>query len=343
VFFALALAQERFANAFAPGLALTLGAAAHEARAVARRRLPSAAGWALEGILAVAVAAALLPALRNDLRLFEASRFARAREGRWLPPVLSGKAAVEQGARWLRDASPPTRGFLDSSLRPEYGVLTSWDDGHLVRYRAERPTVQDGFGSYADRRAYELAARYYDTEDEEAALRVARELGARYAFATSQGSGQSLAPSPRSVAQRLWRRLGSAGPEGPALARHRLLWLQPLPEAAGSRERDRVALFELVEGAVVEGDAAPGARVSAELSLATSLGPVRWRADTHASEAGRYALRLPYATDAADARASAEVRATGTYRLRAGAARGTLALRDEDVRAGARVAGPSLR
>ena len=63
-----------------------------------------------------------------------------------------------------------------------------------MRYRAERPTVQDNFGSFADRRAYELAPDYFDVEDEELAYRTAQELGARYTIATAQGSGQALPP-----------------------------------------------------------------------------------------------------------------------------------------------------
>ena len=194
-----------------------------------------------------------------------------------VPPTSRRKAVVEEAARWLGSASPPTRGFLDAAQRPEYGVLTSWDDGHLVRYRAERPTVQDNFGSFADPRAYELAGRYFDAEDEEVAYRVAQELGAHYAVATLQGSGQTLSPSPRSVAQRMWRLLGNPGPSSPALARHRLVWAGDLsgdPRAIGEPAPDRVAIFEIVPGAWIEGEAAPGAAVGVEL-------PARGRRRNH--------------------------------------------------------------
>ncbi|MGH7287619.1 MAG: hypothetical protein ACREI8_06325 [Myxococcota bacterium] len=114
------------------------------------------------------------------------SSFLRTRFGD--PPgalATSGrKPVVEAAARWLRVESPPTRGFLDATLRPEFGVLTSWDDGHLVRDRAERPTIQDNFGVFGDRRASELAGAYFDARDEEAAYRAAQRLGARYVFAT---------------------------------------------------------------------------------------------------------------------------------------------------------------
>jgi dolichyl-phosphooligosaccharide-protein glycotransferase len=342
-FFVFALVQERFANAFAPGLALTLGAAVEELRAILRRRFAPPARWAFAVVLVAAGAATLAPALLDYQSLLSLSRFARGQERSWVPPSSRRKAVVEAAARWLQGASPPTRGYLDASLRPEYGVLTSWDDGHLVRYRAERPTVQDNFGSFADPRAYELAGSYFDAEDEEVAYRVAQELGARYALATLQGSGQTLSPSPRSVAQRMWRLLGNAAPSSPALARHRLIWVGDLsgqPRAVGEPAPDRVAIFEIVPGAWIEGTAAPGAWVGFELTLAVAGGDVRYRAHTKASAEGRYALRLPYPTDEP---VSSDVRAAGPYRVRSGTARREFELREEDVRAGATVGGPSLR
>jgi dolichyl-diphosphooligosaccharide--protein glycosyltransferase len=344
VAFVLALAQERFANAFALGLAATLGAALEELRGIARDRFPRPAQWAFAVAVAALGAAMLAPASSRYLSLFEYSRFARAQAQPWIPPASRRKVVVEEAARWLRDASPPTRGFLDASLPPEYGVLTSWDDGHLVRYRAERPTVQDNFGSFVDRRAYEGARSYFDAVDEELAYRVAQELGARYAFATLQGSGQTRWPSPRSMAARMWQLLGNAGSGAPALARHRLVWVRDLsgqPRGMFSLTRDRVAIFEIVAGAWIEGEAAPGATVRFELALAAGGGRLPpYLAQTVASADGRYALRLPYPTDEPD---RAEVRTAGAYRVRSGARSAELALHEADVRAGATVRGPSLR
>jgi hypothetical protein len=343
VFFVLALAQERFANAFAPALVLTVAAAIEEVRTAARRRFGRGARWALDAGLLGLVLAALAPPVLYFQELLTHSRFSQKQEQGWVPPGSRRKVVVETAARWLRDASPPTRGFLDASLRPEYGVLTSWDDGHLVRYRAERPTVQDNFGSFADRRAYELAPRYFDVEDEEVAYRTAQELGARYTIATVQGSGQALPPSPKSIGRRLWRLLGNGSPDSPALARHRLLWVGDLsgePRAIGAPAPDRVAIFEIVPGAWVEGEAEAGARVDLELRLGCGAGHIRYGASATASPEGRYGIRLPYPTDAP---VSTEVRAAGPYRVRSGGGSAELVLREADVRAGATVSGPSLR
>jgi hypothetical protein len=341
-FFVLALAQERFANVFAPALALTVAAAIEELRTEARRfgrGTQLALGAGLVGL----ALAALAPAVLYYQALFTHSRFSQRQEHGWVPPDSRPKVVVETAALWLREVSPATRGFLDASLRPEYGVLTSWDDGHLVRYRAERPTVQDNFGSFADRRAYQLASHYFDVEDEELAYRTAQELGARYTIATAQGSGQALPPSPQSVGRRLWRWLGNAGPDSPALARHRLLWVGDLsgqPRAIGAPALDRVAIFEIVPGAWVEGEAEALARVEFELRLGCGAGYIRYGASATASQEGRYGIRLPYPTDAP---VSPEVRAEGPYRVRSAGKSGELQLREVDVRAGATVPGPSLR
>jgi hypothetical protein len=342
VFFGLALAQERFANVFAPALALTVAAAIEELRAQLRR-LRRGAQLALSAALLAAVLAAVAPPVLRYRALLTHSLLLQRQAPEWVRPTARRKAVVEAAALWLRGASLPTRGFLDASLRPEYGVLTSWDDGHLVRYRAERPTVQDNFGSFADRRAYELAAHCFDVEDEEVAYRTAHELGARYTIATAQGSGQALPPPPQSVGRRLWRLLGNGSPDVPALARHRLLWAGDLsgePCAIGAPASDRAAVFEIVPGAWVEGEAEAGARVEIELRLGCGAGQVPYVASATASQAGRYGIRLPYATDTT---VSTEVRAEGPYRVRSGERSGELRLREADIRAGATVSGPSLR
>jgi dolichyl-diphosphooligosaccharide--protein glycosyltransferase len=347
VFCALALAQERFANAFAPGLALTLGMATGEVWAIATRRAAGRVRLAVGASLTALLVLALAPALRDYQQLAAYSRFALAQERAPLPLSSRRQVAVEEASRFLRDASRPTQGFLDARLRPEYGVLSAWDVGHLVRYRAERPTVQDNFGSYADPRAFDLARDYYDALDEEAAYRVAQELGARYVLATREGSGQTLGPSPHSVGQRLWRRLGNGAPDAagagsPALARHRLLWVRnPADGAPGAAPApDRVALFEIVPGARVVGAASPGAKVSVELELRAGPGRVWYRARTETSPEGRYELRLPYPTDAAVSR---EVEALGPYRVRVESRSAELEVPEADVRAGATLPGPNLQ
>jgi hypothetical protein len=80
--------------------------------------------------------------------------------------------------------------------------------------------------------------------------------------------------------------------------------------------------------------------VSIELRLGCWPGHIRYGAAATASPEGRYGIRLPYPTDAP---VSTEVRAEGPYRVRSGDRSAEIVLREADVRAGATVAGPSLR
>ena len=91
VFFALSLAQERFANAFALGLALTVGAAVEELRRIAQPRLPRPARWASAALLAALGVAALVSPLRAYQSLFALSRFARGQERPWSRRPLAAR------------------------------------------------------------------------------------------------------------------------------------------------------------------------------------------------------------------------------------------------------------
>ena len=47
---------------------------------------------------------------------------------------------------WIRDHTPPTRGFENPGERPEYGILADWDQGHFLTWYAQRPNVANPFG-----------------------------------------------------------------------------------------------------------------------------------------------------------------------------------------------------
>lgn len=333
-FFAAALAQLRFSDLFAPGFVLVLGASlAALAQRIARirERGPRLAGWLGSAAL---VLLALLPCA------------AYHRDPRAESLEMRGRENIDAAAHWLRRETPPTRGYLDASQRPEYGILAAWGDGHRIRYRAERPVVQDNFGIYGGRKNYELAGAYYRATDEERAYAIAQELGVRYVFATWRGSGQDRVRAidalgrvrelldAGSMTRRLALGLGGASQMRglPALARHRMVYL------VGEANR-RVALFEVVRGALVTGSAPPGEDLSFELKLRNEPGVSRlYRARTQASSDGRYQLRLPYATDA---RAASSVRATGPYRVRCGDRSWELAVSEDDVLEGRALDGPS--
>ncbi len=335
VFLALTLQQRRFGDVSAAGFALVLGPALALGFRAARHRIraPRAVWVGVAGALGLA---ALLP----QAAAFQVEARASLRSLRGEPVVLLAGArrrtVLERAARWLKRETPATSGYLDPTARPEYGVLAAWGQGHLLRYYAERPLVQDNFGPWGGRSGFDAAHRYFASPDEDAAVAIAERLGVRYVVATELGSGQE-APRPGSQALRLLpvvaRGAGLALPGAEhALERHRLIFVADDADLARKPGEPiwRVAVYEIVPGARVSGRGRPDASVRFELEVPLpGRAPVRYRARTRVNPDGRYEVRLPYP-------------AAAGYAVSSGSERRTFELSEADVREGRAVPGPSF-
>jgi dolichyl-diphosphooligosaccharide--protein glycosyltransferase len=346
--FALALQQMRFVIDLTVPFALVLGWAASLAAPALRRRIAARSflGWTTAAAALAALALAFAPVgYCWVVQLREALAGQRAPNPVFVPGQLA-----EQAARWMRTGTPATSGFLDATQRPEYGVLSSWGVAHMIRYRAERPVVVDGRGSYGSPRGAEAAWAYYAAKDEAEALALLSELRVRYVVADWLGAGTGQGYAPGTMTDRLVRLLGSSGPapgpggaavELPALAHHRLVFVARYQDPLRRMAPHVLGVFEVVPGVQVEGRAAPGARVEASLPLAAEAGFAHaYRTFTQADAQGRWSLRLPYGTDGVPGGA---IRVGRHYTISAeGGARAELVVAESDVRAGSTVAGPRL-
>lgn len=319
----LAIAQVRFGSDFAPVGAV--GFAFLVAAVVRRARAPEP--WST--VLALLLAGVMLaPAL------WQSYRPALAALGSERPSGLSWSRSINAFAREVRAATPETAGFFDPSARPEYGVLVLPTFGNVINYQARRPTPVGNFGPYLDREKYDAALRFYRVGSEREGLAIAEALGCRYVMTSSWGGA-----GPAQLADRLhvW---DGVGPEGHPSVEHLRLVVEgppggrPMPRSGGrSGAAARTApykLFEIVAGAVLEVRGPPGAAVSAELDLASSLGR-RFRYETSAvlGADGRARLRVPYATEPLH-----PTRALGLYRVRVDPEERRVAVPEEAVRAG---------
>ena len=350
-FLLLTLNQRRFENTLGVAYAMVWGGALGSLaprlwRGLAGRRVARTL-FALTAVGFVALS------LQTLLRYYEPYLGQIAELRRGLDPPRNTlrvqQRLFERAGRFLAAASPPTRGYLDPSEIPEYGVLCNWGAGHLLRYRSERPMVQDNFGVYGGRRTFDRAWDYYAARDEATAVAIAGELRVRYVVADPLGAGSRQPYPPDALARRLAQNFGSLHelPRGrgevSALVHHRLLFhtsssarkslVTPMREPA-------VSVWEIVRGARVEGTAPPGARVVATLALTTAEGRRHpYRNATQAGDDGHWRLTLPYPTDRSF---SPAVRAGSHYRLEAGPREARLEVPEAAVRAGARVRGPDL-
>ena len=348
-----ALAQRRFVNAFSVPLALLYGWLLGAAIAAwLRSRVPGQAARGLSAAAAAIVGIASLTPIAAVYGPALARREAHA-QGRpmRLAPDVWRRHELHSLAAWLRQATPPTSGYLDPGVAPEYGILAHWSDGHVIEAVAQRPTVVSNFGNDLGEANWRAAARYFSAGEAEASALLDR-LKVRYVILEwrpqpplqEYGPGSMIARGffgDGSEQETSQRRHGGvetrvAG-SFPAFERHRLIQESAPKPWAPSQPFFKV--YEHVAGARVEGRAPPGALVRFALGLTTPRGrSFTWRSHARAGADGRYRIRLPYSTRGAPP----AVRPAAAYRVAAAGLRASLAVDEAAVQEGRRVRGPDL-
>ena len=354
-FVVLTLQQWRFGNTLAVVYAVLIGAVLAEwiprlRRRIVSRPLRPAVEILLVSALFVWSAVALTVFYRPIVGMNVGALANEQR--RSLGPLHPGRRIFDQAGRWLAQQTPRTSGYLDPALQPEYAVLTNWAIGHLLRYRSERPMVQDNFGPYAGRQSFELAWAYFAERDEAVAIRILERLGVHYVIGGPMGAGSTDGLEPDAMAFRLGQAFGSFAPirggkSVPGLTRHRLVFhASSASPNSGPRRLSALRPFtslgvwEIVAGARIEGHAEPGADISLRLNLVTRSNARHiYRRKTVADDQGDYRFVVPYSTDL---RFSPDVRVPRAYQLESPRSSEKLGVREEDVLAGAVIRGPDL-
>lgn len=348
----LALLQMRFANSFSVVWSLLLAWSLVEVTSGARRRFsarPRARAFALV-MGSVLLIVAVWPSV-TSYRSY-ALNIGRVMNGE--PPkrnFLEHLHAVrKQMSRWIRDNTEPTQGWLDETQRPEYGILAPWSAGHVLKYESRRPVIQDNFGDDAGTRGFEAAQGYFRAESERDALAQIDGMGARYIIVRSNENRSRANRFPGEMQTRLEKYRGSEqwmvakrGNENPmgftALERHRLIYESLARRPTGDQRDPMYQLFEIVPGAIIEGQASPGQWVLARLEVRPQSGASfdylhRARADA----SGHWQMRVPYSNEPF----SSAVEVAPTYELSSGEDRVTFSVPEAAVRSGGRVAAPQL-
>jgi hypothetical protein len=239
--------------------------------------------------------------------------------------------------------TPDTSGFFDPAVMPEYGVLCNPSHGHVLHYVARRATPADNFGSYLDDEKFRSAYNFYVVVDEASALAIARRLGARYVL-----SYDSEFLISGSVVHRLQRFDGSARSDIAHLGHFRLIAEGPenglplwssFPSGQAPIDTIPYKLFEVVEGAVLEVQTAPGTEVVTAVKIATPGGrQFTYRARARAGDDGMARLRVAYATDSRE-----PTHSLGPYQMHVRGLSLTASVTDADVLEGRTVRVESRR
>lgn len=218
---------------------------------------------------------------------------------------------------WIARNTPETSGYFDEK-RPEYSILTYWDEGNLLSYYARRPVAVNNamWG-------YKTMADIFSSSDENEAFNLCDEYGVRYIFLSTyrQFDEQSYSfwpyfksqpkkpeytmiyeDIPRSSKDQyknwfyfwLLDHLGLT-PKGkfPASSRFRLVYAAK----AKDEELAPYILFERVPGARLEMSAAPGTRVSISLELQVGGQHFGYKVHETADDSGTVRFLLPYSND----------------------------------------------
>lgn len=285
----LAVVQVKYAFLGVPALAI---AAAGAVEAVLRR-----SGGARVGAFAVGALGLWVLGVRTWTELHEAP---------------AGVAAADAEFAVVAQAFQARSPRLDAQA-PTDGVLAHPDDGPRLLRLSGRPVTAVPFWADETQRAHYLdALRALMSRDERAAVAVMERFRLRYVWVSDLrdraevtvrilgDSAYEAGTDERSLAymQGLWSRLFTVdGAEATETdGAHRLEALHHFRWVAGS---PRYRVFERVAGARLSGRAAPGDRVVVDMAVATPERPLRYRASAVAAPDGRFALILPYATEAA--------------------------------------------
>jgi len=339
-FGALAIAQSRFANDLAPAASVGfVFLLADAGRLLARRLLLPGRLQALPALLLAAGLLALPLAREHGPRLRSTLGFLRGADAASDRALLSPGGTLLRFAQNVRAATPETAGFLHADASPEYGILADPSLGHVLHAAARRATPSDNFGAYAAPEGFLQTLRVLLALPEEPALETLRSLGVRYVITSWQPAYRT-----GSLLHRLHEQDGLEADGLPALSRFRLVAEGPeggvsvaslfVPWLAGSVP---YKLFEVVEGAVLEVELEPGARVSASALIVTDAGRrFTYRARGVAGADGVARIRVPYPTETAG-----PARTHGSWRVSSGGSARCVAVGERDVREGTVVPVPS--
>jgi hypothetical protein len=285
---AMAILQLRFARIAAPFLAIAIALSLRGlARLLARSpALDRPSRWV--PLLGATLLVAVSPRLRGELEVVGP-----------IDPVAVHHAALD-----LRLDRTPVPGRRD-------GVLAPWDLGHAFRQLSGRPVTANGFGSYLDPVSFqEIGDAFLGSE-----ARLVKTME-RYDLGFVVGGGLALEHhqsfpvdegpvigDPPGLNPAFMRRTSMSQLliAGSGMPEERLPHLERLMPIFASRATARglsfplpvVWTYELVAGAVLTGDAAPGTLVAGELGLVEWGRAHRYRAFTRAGADGRFQLRVP--------------------------------------------------
>ncbi len=274
----------------------------------------------------------------SETRLFEGvSAWANASEAELLrSPTLREKWQLHRAAGWLRESTPETRGFFDTSLEPEYGVLSTWSRGHVLAVVGRRPVVVNNFGDDLGDRHFEDSERFFETENVDEALAILDRYRCRY-LVSEEPRDQTLGAALLArvavqlhVADGVSIRREGAPVQAPVEGLR--LCFETGPPSGRSKAPGMFKVWERVPGALLTGSGPPGEPITVRARVVTNRQRgIEWSSSGTCDSDGRFALRVPYSTDLGG------VHVVGAVRLSCAGLEAKVSVSESAVRSGAEV------
>ncbi len=325
---ALAVAQLRWGNDFAPGasiafaVAFSLGIEAFTRWFPGRRRALQVGFVGLAGVLLFSAGVRHVQKFRGAFEIASVEEQIELR----VPTVQ-----LVRFAQRVRELTGGCGLDLAGTRRSGAGILVTPRYGHVLHYVAHCATPADNFGPQFSLERYEDVLAFLATRDESEAVEIARAHATRYVMTDRPPGNRRVR-----VAARLHANDGSAREGSRALGQFRLI-AEARPGAVGMmgvRGSDApYKLFEIVEGAQLVAETSPGSLATAQILVRTPGGrEFTWRTSSRASTNGRVILRVPYASDSVTGTGG-----IGPYRVTLDGTHRGVSVREDEVHTGAAV------
>jgi asparagine N-glycosylation enzyme membrane subunit Stt3 len=218
------------------------------------------------------------------------------------PAGLAVRAPVWQALAWLRDHADSPGDAWRADARPAWSVMAPWGFGHEVLVLGRQANVASPFIAPGETEGLADALRFFSATSPQEAESVLEAHDVRWVLTTpiplatlaryARVLGRDPVDAEGTAATALHDRHGSAVADAPqAWDGLRLVFTA---DGGGAK------LFERVPGARLEGTGAtPGSQVMLRVDLDVAGSGWRWFAGARADDAGRFAIRVPYATEGA--------------------------------------------
>ncbi len=218
--------------------------------------------------------------------------------------VVPVNADLYYTLNWIKDNTPKTSHYLKPTEKPEYGILTPWDIGHLTVYYGERPVIACNFGHSLRGTGFRDSMAIWQTKDDADLAKICERNNVRFliisdplGYMTGLENMKFFYPYP---AMRLMQYDGSFSPFGAALEHFRLIHESYTRNENSYNLTDvrMYKVYEFVKGARVKGKTYPLHDVNITTTFRSDKNrEFTWTLRTFSDEKGNFSCNIPYATE----------------------------------------------